>query len=119
MGVDITHYVIVGIKTTDEKLHSALKLSKDQNVYDFMDESEDVVSSYKAEERDFTYINTDFDYCVLGIIAAKAEEESGEGIDVVDALKVYKKYKSKATEKLKKLGLSTDKISVYIFTYYS
>jgi hypothetical protein len=118
MGVDVTHYVVVGIKTGFRQLENHLKIDEDRNLEDCFDE---ITSEYDAHVGDFAYISDGMngEYAVLGIIVSKGAEEDGEGLDMTDCIEALNKYKMDVSEKLRLLGITIGKISVYAFTHYS
>lgn len=119
MGVDIRHYVIVGIKISDPDFVKAMGLTEDDSVYDYLEDNEDIVNSWDAKKGDFTYIAMEEGDSILGIVVAKAIEEEGEGLPVVDCMKAYEKYRFEVAEKLRKVGITIGKISTWVFTEYA
>lgn len=122
MGVDATDYVIVGIKTKFNEIEKKLNFKEDSLGYEELEERfKDIVKDqYKAKIGDFAYISDGMngEYAVLGVIVDKAELYDGEGMDMVDCLKAYEKYKLKVSENLRKMGITFGEISVYAFTHY-
>ncbi len=119
MGVDITHYVIVGIKTKFNELEEIFKLKEFDDLEDMFKDI--IIKEGDANIGDFTYVSDGMngEYAILGIIVDKGVEEDGERLGMIDCIKAYNKYRTDVCEKLRKMNISIGEISVYAFTHYS
>lgn len=113
MGVEQDHYVIVGIKTKFNELEELFKIGENEDL-----KLDGVVDQYKAKQGDFAYIEDGMNgqYSVLGKLIRKGE--GWEGIDMVDCLEAYEKYRAEVSEKLRTLGIAIGKVSVFAFTHF-
>jgi hypothetical protein len=115
MGVTQEHYVIVGIKTKFKEIEKLFNVKENDDL-----ELDGVVDHWHDHKvGDFIYITDGMngEYDVLGKIIRYSE--GWEGIDMTDCLAVYEKYQAEVSEKLRQLGVSIGKVSVYAFTHFS
>jgi hypothetical protein len=67
---------------------------------------------------DFVYITDGMngEYDVMGKMIRHGE--GWDGLDMTDCLEVYEKYQAEVSEKLRQLGISIGKVSVFAFTHF-
>jgi hypothetical protein len=115
MGVTSEHYVIVGIKTKFKEIEKLFNIGE----HDDLKLDGVVDQCHDPEVGDFVYISDGMngEYDVIGKVIRRGEEF--EGIDMTDCLAVYEKYQAAVSEKLRTLGITIGKVSVFAFTHFS